>query len=107
MTFHLYVKPDGFPDILPYELKLDSGLYPGYRYLGESAEKPDVGFKKYVNGQWVWGGSEPEYISKRRKAYPTLDLLLALWQAMDDGILPKVAGFYDRIDEVNKRFPKQ
>jgi hypothetical protein len=34
-------------------------------------------------------------------------LIQALWRAMDQGILPKVPGFYDKIDEANKRFPEQ
>jgi hypothetical protein len=104
MPFYIYVKPDGFPDITDYELNLE--LFPGYRYLGVNAEKPDFGNKKYVNGMWVWGGSEPEYLSQRAQAYPNVGaLVLALWQAMDAGVLPKVEGFYDKIKEVNDRFP--
>jgi len=106
MTYHVYVKPDGFADVSEYALHLP--IFPGYVYLGEVADKPDLAGKKYVNGAWVWGFGEPEYESKRRKAYPSKDKLIqALWQAMDDGILPKVAGFYDEIADVRKRFPKE
>jgi hypothetical protein len=104
VTFHIYVKPDGFPDISEHLLVLDG--FPGYVYLGEVAAKPDIDGKRYVNGSWVWGGSEPESVIRRRRAYPpTSALIEALWQAMEEGTLPKVRGFYDEIAEAKKRFP--
>jgi hypothetical protein len=106
MTYFLYAKPDGYPDIAVS--KLDLSIFPGYEYLGEHETLPNVVGKKYRNGVWVWGGVEPEYEFKRRKAYPRpQELFEALWQAMDAGVLPKVAGFYDKIDEVKKRFPEE
>ena len=49
----------------------------------------------------------PDAIEQRREAYPPIgDQLDALWHAMDAGVLPKVAGFYDRISEVKVKFPK-
>lgn len=104
--YHLYVKPSGFADISDYPLNLE--FFPDYVYLGEFSAKPDVDGRKYVGGAWVWGGSEPEFVRKRKRAYPkTNELIQALWRAMDQGILPKVPGFYDKIDEANKRFPEQ
>jgi len=106
MAFHLYVKPDGRADISEYKLNLTAGPFQGYQYLGEFDKKPDVDGKKYVNTRWVYGGVEPEYVWERRYAYPPVsELIQALWQAMHAGVLPKVSGFYDRIKEVNDRYP--
>jgi hypothetical protein len=106
MAYHIYVKPDGFASIVGYQLDLTLPPFAGYRYLGDSDVKPDIDGKKYINGGWGWGGSEPQYVQQRREAYPrTPELIQALWQAMDAGILPKVEGFYDKIKEVNDRFP--
>jgi hypothetical protein len=103
MAYHVYVKDDGFSSVTDHELDLNE--FPGWRYLGATDTKPDVDGKKWLNGRWIWGGSEPEYIRERERAYPHGALLLALWQAMDTGLLPKVPGFYDKIKEVNDRFP--
>jgi hypothetical protein len=106
MPFHLYVKPDGSADISEYKLNLELGPFRGYQYLGESETKPDVDGKKYVNTRWEWGSVEPEYVWQRRAAYPPpRELLQALWQAMHAGLLPMFPGFYDKIKEVNDRFP--
>src|SRR6478736_5725329 len=61
--YHLYVKPSGFADISDYPLNLE--FFPDYAYLGEFSAKPDVDGRKYVNGAWVWGGTEPEFVRKR------------------------------------------
>ena len=104
MAHYLYAKPDGEPDITEYKLNL--ALFPGYVYLGASGDRPDVGGRKWDGKKWIWGGSKPEYLAQRDMAYPNKqDLLLALWRAMDEGLLPKVPGFYDTIKEVNDRFP--
>ena len=43
----------------------------------------------------------------RRNAYPPIgDQLDTLWHAMDDGLLPKIPGFYDRIKSVKDAYPK-
>jgi hypothetical protein len=43
----------------------------------------------------------------RRDAYPAIgDQLDALYKAMDAGILPKIAGFYEEIKAVKEAFPK-
>jgi hypothetical protein len=106
MAYHLYVKPSGFADVSEYPLSLD--VFPDYAYLGEFPTMPDVGGKRYVDGAWVRGSKVPEHVERRQRAYPKLDeLIQALWHAMDQGILPKVPGFYDKIDEANKRFPEQ
>jgi hypothetical protein len=105
MTYHLYVNSNGYGSISEYPLNPE--IFPEYAYLGEFSAKPDIDGKRYVDGSWVWAG-EPVYLTKRRKAYPnTQELIQALWRAMDQGILPKVPGFYDKIDEANKRFPEQ
>lgn len=105
MPYHLYVKPDGYPDVTEFKYGLE--LLPGYRYVGEFAERPtEFDGRKYVNGRWVWGGSEPEYVFQRDRAFPRVkELLEALFWAMDRGELPKVSGFYDRIKAVHDRFP--
>jgi hypothetical protein len=103
--YYIYVKPDGYPDIQRQELKLE--LFPGYQFLGTTAHRPDIGDRKMVNGQWVWGGSEPEYIDARRRAYPPIgDQLDALYKAMVDGVIPNVPEFRGPIDEVKGRIPK-
>ena len=103
MTYHVYAQPNGLPDIS--EVKLHPDMSPGYTYLGEFVEKPDLRGKHYVGGRWV---SMDTWRDLRRKAYPsTGDQLDALWQAMDQGVLPKVEGFYDKIADVKKRFPKE
>lgn len=104
MTYHVYVNSGGFADIS--ELPLDADVFPDHQYLGAFDAKPDVDGKRYVDGHWVRGSSEPEYIGKRKKAYPVGDLLDALWHAMDDGTLPKVPGFYDRVKDIKDRIPK-
>jgi hypothetical protein len=108
MAYHLYVRPDGYPSITEYELDLKVPVFKGYRHLGASEEKPDVEGKKYVNGKWETVRSEPEYVTNRRYGYPpAMELFDALWKAMEKGDLPKVPGFYDRIDALYKRFPKE
>lgn len=43
----------------------------------------------------------------RKQAYPAIgDQLDALYKAMENGILPKVDGFYDQIKLVKESFPK-
>jgi hypothetical protein len=43
----------------------------------------------------------------RRDAYPAMgDQLDALFKAMDAGILPRIAGFYEEIKSVKEAFPK-
>jgi hypothetical protein len=104
MAYHLYVKPDGYADIT--EFKVDPALLPGYTYVGEITDKAKYDSKRLVNGEWVWGGSEPEFVWRRDHAFPNhMELFRALWRAMDGGLLPKVPGFYDTIKEVNERFP--
>jgi hypothetical protein len=50
---------------------------------------------------------DPPVEAKRMLAYPPIgDQLDALWRAMDDGRLPKIAEFYNPIKAVKDRFPK-
>ena len=108
MTYHLYVRPDGYSTVTDFELPLGSGPCVGYTYLGASETRPDVDGKRYINGEWVRELHEPEYVTNRRYGFPpAMDLFNALWKAMDKGDLPKVPGFYDRIDAVYKRFPEK
>ncbi len=44
----------------------------------------------------------------RADTYPPIEEQLdALWHAMEQGELPRVKGFYDRIKEVKERYPKE
>ena len=50
----------------------------------------------------------PDHTPLRAADYPPItEQLDALWHAMNNGLLPKVEGFYDRIQEVKARYPKQ
>ena len=106
MTYHLYAQPDGTPDVSTYPLNLE--LFPGYRYLGEFTEKPDVSGKRYQDGQWVRSAAEPEYVEQRRREYPPIgDQLDALWRilaplAQD----PKAVAVLDQIATIKARYPK-
>jgi hypothetical protein len=104
MAFHTYVKENGWGTVMEYPLNL--ALFPGYRYLGETEEKPLVDGYVYVNGGWVWGGVNPPGTTTRADAYPPMmELFDSLWKAMDEGALPKVPGFYDRLAKLNEQFP--
>ena len=47
------------------------------------------------------------YTALRAREYPPLgDQLDALWHAMGDGTLPKVAAFYDPVTAVKAKYPK-
>ena len=100
----VYIKDNGYPSIMDHEIDLSQ--FPGYKFFGMSDDKLYFNDKKYVDGKWVSADPEPEYLKMRRFSYPSLDqLVMALWQAMDVGVLPKVSGFYDKVKEVNDRFP--
>jgi len=46
--------------------------------------------------------------NRRAAEYPAVaDQLDALWHAMDQGVIPKVEGFYDPIKAVKDRHPKK
>lgn len=48
-----------------------------------------------------------DYRARRAADYPPLaEQLDALWHAMDQGLLPKVPAFYERIDAIKRRYPK-
>jgi len=67
------------------------------------------GDEQWVDGSWVRAGStvDDSYKRRRRSEYPPIgDQLDMLWQAMDEGVLPKVSRFYDLIHEVKIRNPK-
>lgn len=105
MTYYLYVQPDGHPDVLDYELQLK--LFPGYVFLGESEERPDVHGKRYVDGQWVKVNQTPQYALDRRAEYPSMgDQLDALWHAMNNGMIPKIEPMYSDILAVKQAYPK-
>jgi hypothetical protein len=104
VQYYIYIKPDGYPAIMDCEIKLE--LFPGYQFFGVTEDHLYFRDKMYVGGQWVSSDTEPQYLKMRRYSYPPgEELMQALWRAMDAGVLPKVPGFYDKIDEVNKRFP--
>lgn len=106
MPYFLYAQPNGYPDLS--EQQLDISLFPGYQFVGQYDTKPDfIENKKYVNGQWVWRLSEPEYSVKRKKEYPSLgEQLDMLWHAMDTGQIPKAQQFFNSIKQVKDKYPK-
>jgi len=67
-----------------------------------------------VRAQWAAADAEQAqfeatkaYKGRREAEYPDVqDHLNALWEAMDRGELPRVAGFYDVLKVVNDRYPK-
>ena len=63
MTYYLYRRDDGMPEVAEYAIPLE--IYPGWQYLGESEERPDVTDKVLnMEGQLV-----PDLDAmKRRKA---------------------------------------
>jgi hypothetical protein len=107
MTYYLYVKENGYGRVSDYPLNLGLQSFAGYTFVGATEEKLDVDAKRYVDGTWVGDSNvAPEYLVRRQAGYPSgVELCLALWKAMDAGMLPKVPGFYDKIKEVNDRFP--
>lgn len=67
--------------------------------------------KQLLAGRTVVTGAQPRFDppveTRRMLAYPPIgEQLDALWHAMDDGRLPKVAEFYNPIKAVKDRFPK-
>lgn len=106
MPYFLYAQPNGYPDLSEHQLNLD--LFPGYQFIGQYEDKPTfIENKKYVNGQWVWRLSEPEYAYKRKPEYPRIgDQLDMLWHAMDTGQIPKAQQFYNAIKAVKDKYPK-
>jgi hypothetical protein len=105
MTWYLYANADGWPDVT--QQQLDLRLFPGYTYIGESSIPPDVRGKRYVNGTWVRGRPDPEYVEKRQFAYPSYgEQFDMLWHAMDNEQIPRVEPFYSQIKGVKDQFPK-
>lgn len=105
MTFYLYIQPDGTPDVSTYPLRMEA--FPGYQFMGEFEEEPDVKSKRWVDGQWVSADSRPEYVVARVSQYPAIgDQLDALWHAMHNNTLPRVEPFYSDILAVKQANPK-
>ncbi len=106
MTYYLYRKPDGRPDISQHELPPE--MIPGYTLVRTTKDKPDVYGKRFNDqNELVRDSDVPEYVEQRRAAYPsTVDQLDALWHAMDDGVLPIVEPFYSDIKAVKEQYPK-
>lgn len=47
------------------------------------------------------------YARYRSNEYPAItEQLDALWHAMDNGVLPKVDGFYDAVKTIKDKYPK-
>lgn len=47
------------------------------------------------------------YAKRRSAEYPPMEEQLdALWHAMDQGVLPKVPGFFDKVQQIKERHPK-
>ncbi len=67
--------------------------------------------KQFLAGRTVVTTGQPRFDppveTKRMFAYPPIgEQLDALWHAMDDGRLPRIAEFYNPIKAVKDRFPK-
>ena len=104
-NWYLYRKPDGHPDLSQHELPMD--LFPGYRLISSSSEKPDV-YGKVFNSRDELVPVDRGYVQSRRAAYPPIgDQLDALWKAigpmLDD---PDASAMLDRIRAVKDLYPK-
>lgn len=105
MTYYLYIKEDGHPDVTEYPLREE--LFPGHRFVSATEDKPDVYGKRYVNGKWERVDQTPEYAAARKLEYPKItDQLDALWHAMNDGLIPKIEPIYSEILAVKQAYPK-
>lgn len=106
MTYYLYLKPDGQPDVTDHKLRLD--IFPGYEFVSESEKYPEhVRGKRFVDGQWVSLDQTPNYVAARKLAYPKIsDQLDALWHAMNDGLIPQIEPMYSEIKAVKEANPK-
>ena len=89
----------------------------GVYLIGTSSIPADPANRDYANmlAEVAAGTAEivdyvpaPEpYTALRAREYPPLgDQLDALWRAMGDGTLPKVAAFYDPIAAIKTKYPK-
>lgn len=107
MPFYLYITPTGLPDITEHPLELS--IFPGYTYVGEYEQRPQLHDKKYnfSTQQWEDSSPFPLYVRNRKAEYPTIgDQLDALWHAMDQGTLPKIQPMYAQIKAVKDKYPK-
>lgn len=101
MTYYLYVQPNGLADVTDHELNLD--LFPGYTFLGKSAERPNVKGKQYKGGQWVSASSEPEYVTARRAEYPPMSDYL---DAVVKGDQAQIDAYIAACKAVKDKYPK-
>src|SRR6266542_1745913 len=113
MTFYLYRKDDARPDVTDHAL--DLRLFPGWRLMAESADRPRVGGMIFDgDDKLIPDRDEPAYVTQRRQAYPRIaEQLDALWKhlgaAADDGLElgPEAAAMLCRVRGVKARFPKK
>ncbi|MFA5630352.1 MAG: hypothetical protein WC997_02470 [Porticoccaceae bacterium] len=107
MKYFLYKNASGKPDVTQYELQLD--LFAGYRLISVHDERPAIeGMIFDAHDKLVRDpDAPPEYISKRRAAYPRItDQLDMLWHAMERGEMARIEPFYSEILAVKQAYPK-
>lgn len=104
MTYYLYKRPDGLPEVTT--MPLIPEIYPGYVLVRES-EDPIQTYDKVLDSNHELVDRPKQYVELRKMAYPSVgDQLDLLWHAMDDGVMPKVEPFYSNIKAVKEQYPK-
>ncbi len=104
MTYYLYRKQDGRPDLKDYPLNL--GLFDGYKLMWSGARPPNIQGMIFSGDVLVRDLREPEWLTSRKAAYPPIrDLADALvWQSMGDD--SKLNAYLATCADVKARFPK-
>ena len=104
MTYYLYKRPDGLPEVLT--MPVIDAIFPGYKLIKESEEPIDCYGKAFDAANNLIDRPKP-YDEQRREAYPKVsDQLDMLWHAMDDGLIPKIEPMYSDIKAVKEAYPK-
>lgn len=104
MTYYLYKKPDGQPDVSEQALALE--LFPGWVLVAQSQSPFNI-YDKVFDADNNLVDRQKDYDELRRLAYPPLgDQIDALWHAMDDGLIPKIEPMYSAIKAVKDAYPK-
>ena len=109
---YVLVDPDNLVVGMGFADSLDAVLLPdGCRAVEVDALPAPSQFRQFLSAGHVVTTGQPRFDppveTKRMLAYPPIgEQLDALWRAMDDGRLPKIAEFYNPIKAVKDRFPK-
>lgn len=103
MTYYLYRRHDGLPEVTQHPLALD--LFPGYTLLRES-RTPINAYGKVLDGVNLVPRPR-SYSEQRRSSYPSVgEQLDMLWHAMNQEVIPRVEPFYSEIKAVKDKYPK-